>query len=109
MDEDLDRMTRDELAAEVVKLRQGVRAHRDSSGQELCWHHPALWGLLPETSDPLPVVPEWPEFLRGCIRYRQSLDEQLPEAPRSREELSEETAPGHEEEGPERIRELDDR
>ena len=60
-------------------------------------------------SDPLPAVPEWPEFLRGCIRYRQSLDEQLPDAPRSREELSEETAPGHEEEGPERVRELDDR
>ena len=29
---------------------------------------------------------EWPEFLRGCIHYRQSLDEQLPHAPRSHEE-----------------------
>jgi hypothetical protein len=28
-------------------------------------------------------VPTWPEFLRGCLRYRQSLDEQLPDAPRS--------------------------
>jgi hypothetical protein len=28
-------------------------------------------------------VPEWPEFLRGCVRYRQSLDEQAPNAPRS--------------------------
>ncbi|HEU5163293.1 MAG TPA: hypothetical protein VFV54_09135 [Thermoanaerobaculia bacterium] len=89
MDEDLDRMTREELIAEVVKLRQGVRAHRDSSGQELCWHHPALWSLLPDATDPLPVVPEWPAFLRGCIRYRQSLDGQLPDAPRSREELRE--------------------
>lgn len=26
---------------------------------------------------------ELPEFLRGCVRYRQSLDEQLPAAPRS--------------------------
>jgi hypothetical protein len=42
-----------------------------------------LWALLPERTDPLPTVPSWPQFLRGCIRYRQSLDEQLPGAPRS--------------------------
>lgn len=90
MDQDLDRMTRDELVAEARRLRQGIRAHRDSSGHELCWHHPRLWGLLPETHDPLPVVPEWPAFMRGCIRYRQSLDEQLPGAPRSGAELGDE-------------------
>jgi hypothetical protein len=89
MDEDLDRMSREELVAEVKKLRQGVRAHRDSTGNELCWHHPALWALLPEQTDPLPTVPEWPQFLRGCVRYRQSLDEQLPHAPRSHEEYRE--------------------
>ena len=86
MDDDLDRLSREALIAEVKKLRQGIRAHRDSSGQELCWHHPALWGLLPERTDPVPDVPEWPQFLRGCVRYRQSLDEQLPDAPRTREE-----------------------
>lgn len=86
MDEDLDRMSREELLAEAKKLRHGVRVHRDSSGHELCWHHPALWALVPEEHDQHPVVPEWPEFLRGCIRYRQSLDEQLPDAPRSHEE-----------------------
>jgi len=84
MDEDLDRMSREELMAEVRRLRQGIRVHRDSTGHELCWHHPALWGLLPDRQDPLPVVPEWPEFMRGCIRYRHSLDEQLPDAPRSK-------------------------
>lgn len=78
MDEDLDGMSREELVAEAKKLRRGIRAHRDSSGHELCWHHPALWGLLPERQDPVPTVPPWPEFLRGCIRYRQSLDEPLP-------------------------------
>lgn len=85
MDEDLDRMSRDELAAETKKLRQGIREHRDSTLHELCWHHPALWGLLPEKTDPQPMVPDWPQFMRGCIRYRQSLDEQLPAAPRSSE------------------------
>jgi hypothetical protein len=85
MDDDLEAMTREELAAEVRRLRAGIREHRDSSGHELCWHHPALWGLLPERTDPVPVVPEWPQFMRGCIRYRQSLDEQAPAAPRSAE------------------------
>lgn len=83
MDEDLNGMARQQLIEEVKKLRHGIRVHRDSSGHELCWHHPALWGLLPEKTDPIPTVPVWPEFLRGCIRYRQSLDEQAPNAPRS--------------------------
>ena len=83
MDADLEQMTRDQLIAEVKKLREGIRKHRDSSEHELCWHHPALWGLLPEKTDHIPVVPEWPEFIRGCIRYRQSLDTQVPGAPRT--------------------------
>jgi hypothetical protein len=86
MDDDLDGLSRDELIAEVKRLRHGIRVHRDSTGHELCWHHPALWSLLPEQTDPLPRVPDWPQFLRGCIRYRQSLDEQLPHAARSAEE-----------------------
>lgn len=83
MDEDLLRMTRDELAAEAIALRQGIRSHRDSSGQELCWHHPALWALLPERADPKIEVPEGPVFLRGCVAYRQSLDEQRGDAART--------------------------
>lgn len=86
MDEDLLSLNRDALIAEVKRLRAGIREHRDSSGHELCWHHPKLWGLLPEQSDPLPAVPDWPQFLRGCLRYRESLDEQLPKAPRMHRE-----------------------
>jgi hypothetical protein len=85
MDEDLEAMSRDQLIAEVKRLRHGIRVHRDSTGHELCWHHPALWSLLPERTDPLPVVPDWPQFMEGCVRYRQSLDEQAPQAPRSSE------------------------
>ena len=85
MDEDLIALTREELITEVRRLRAGIRAHRDSSGQELCWHHPALWGLLPEKTDPLPTVPAWPEFMRGCVRYRASLDEQSPGTSRASE------------------------
>ncbi|MPZ47718.1 MAG: hypothetical protein GEU75_00100 [Dehalococcoidia bacterium] len=83
MDDDLDLMTRDQLIDEVKKLRHGIRNHRDAARHELCWHHPVLWGLLPEKTDPLPVVPEWPEFLEGCLRYRRSLDEQAAQLPRS--------------------------
>ncbi len=88
MDDDLDGIDRAALIAEVRRLRGGIRAHRDSSGQELCWHHPALWGLLPERSDPLPRVPDWPQFMRGCVRYRQSLDQQVASAPRITDEAT---------------------
>ena len=47
MDEDLEAMTREQLLAEAKRLRAGIRAHRDSTGHALCWHHPALWGPLP--------------------------------------------------------------
>jgi hypothetical protein len=84
-DDDLDGMSREQLVAEVKKLRGAIRQHRDSSLHELCWHHPGLWGLLPEKSDPVPMVPAWPQFMEGCVKYRQSLDEQAPKAPRSNE------------------------
>ena len=89
MDEELAELSRDALITEVQRLRQGIRAHRDTRGQDLCWHHPALWGLLPERTDPLPTVPEWPQFLRGCVHYRESLDTQLPNAPRSHDSSAE--------------------
>lgn len=87
MDDDLAKLSRDELIAEVKRWRAGIREHRDSSGHELCWHHPELWRLLPE---PIPVhiaVPAWPQFLRGCVKYRESLDGQLPDAPRTNVEF----------------------
>jgi hypothetical protein len=80
MDDDLQGMSREELIAEVKRLRAGIRTHRDSSGHDLCWHHPRLWGLLPE---PIPqdiAVPPWPKFLRGCVKYRESLERELPNA-----------------------------
>jgi hypothetical protein len=86
MDENLEKRNRDELIAEVKRLRTGIRAHRDSTGQDLCWHHPELWNLLPEKIAPEVTVSPWPRFLSGCVRYRQSLDRELPDAPVSDEE-----------------------
>ena len=82
MDSDLEELKRDELVAEVKRLRGGIRRHRDSTGHQLCWHHPELWGLLPEKVDPAIAVPTWPQFLRGCVQYRESLDVEAPDAAR---------------------------
>ena len=92
MDTDVDVMSREQLIAEVRKLRAGIREHRDSSAHELCWHHPGLWGLLPERSDPVPIVPEWPQFMAGCVRYRASLDTQAAEAPRTAKPFTDDDA-----------------
>jgi hypothetical protein len=81
MDDDLQALDRESLIAEVKKLRAGIRAHRDTTGHDLCWHHPDLWDLLPEKTEPAIAVPPWPKFMRGCIQYRQSLDRQAPDAP----------------------------
>jgi hypothetical protein len=80
-DHDLAGLNREQLLSEVKRLRAGIRAHRDSTGHDLCWHHPDLWGLLPERIAPDVAVPPWPKFLRGCLRYREALDRELPDAP----------------------------
>jgi len=83
MDEDLMELTKEQLLVEIGKLRAAIRTHRDASGHDLCWHHPAMWSLLPEKLSPAVAIPEWPQFMRGCIQYRQSLDQQNPGAPRT--------------------------
>lgn len=86
LDQDLETLSKEALIDEVKKLRAGIRTHRDSSGHDLCWHHPALWALLPDSYGPQPVVPEWPQFMRGCIKYRQSLEEQGKDFERTEEQ-----------------------
>lgn len=88
-DDDLNLLSKEMLVIEIKKLRAGIRKHRDSTQHELCWHHPELWSLLPDKKAPQIEVPEWPQFMRGCIRYRQSLDEQSPSSPRTIEEFKE--------------------
>jgi hypothetical protein len=89
MDTDLDTMTREQLIDEVKKLRAGIRTHRDMSGHDLCWYHPHLWALLPEKVEHVPTVPDWPQFMRGCVKYRESLDAQCPQASRVQQEFGE--------------------
>ena len=76
-DLDLEAMSREQLIAEVMKLRMGIRQHRDAEGHNLCWYVPELWGLLPERLDPKPRVPPLGEFLENCAKYRASLDDAI--------------------------------
>jgi hypothetical protein len=87
MDEDLESLSHEQLVVELKRLRGAIRAHRDSTSHDLCWHQPDLWSLLPEKVSPSLEVPAWPQFMRGCIKYRESLDEQLPNARRSDKEF----------------------
>jgi hypothetical protein len=87
MDSDLELMTKEQLIIVAKELRAGIRAHRDCAGHDLCWYHPKLWSLLPEKTELTTHVPEWPQFMRGCIKYRQSLDEQLADSPRTLDEF----------------------
>jgi hypothetical protein len=74
LDQDIYEMSTLRLRAEIKKLREGVRAHRDAEGHNLCWYVPELWGLLPEKLDPKPKVPPVGEFLENCAAYRATLD-----------------------------------
>jgi hypothetical protein len=87
LDADLNDMDRDALLGAARAMRQAIRTHRDTSMHELCWHHPEMWALLPDTPPGGQIVPDWPQFMRGCTRYRESLDRQLAAAPRSDREF----------------------
>ena len=91
MDDDLENMSREQLIEEVTRLRNAIREHRDSTLHDLCWYHPQMWSLLPEQTDPLPTVPEWPQFMEGCIKFRESLDKQAKHAPRTDQSYAKET------------------
>ena len=88
LDSDLDALAYEDLLRCAKDMRAAIRAHRDASGHDLCWYHPDLWAQLPDTAA-RPQVPDWPQFMRGCIRYRASLDTELADAPRSNKEFSE--------------------
>ena len=88
-DPDLELMDRPTLLAAARAMRAAIRAHRDQTGHGLCWHHPDLWAHLPDPPKGGQVVPDWPQFMRGCIRYRASLDSQLAAAPRTDREYGE--------------------
>jgi hypothetical protein len=75
-DADIKTMNAKQLEAEIIKLRAGIRKHRDAKGHNLCWYVPELWNLLPEKVEPKPEPPPKEEFLHHCALYRESLEKQ---------------------------------
>ena len=81
-DSDLEALDRDALIAVARAMRRAIREHRDATGHDLCWRWPEMWALLPDAPPGGQTVPDWPQFMRGCVRYRASLDREAPDAPR---------------------------
>ena len=82
-DTDLDRMTQDELIAEVTRLRHGCRSQCDRSGPDWGGQPAARWGCLRAQPDSLLAGLPWPLFLHGFLRYLQSLEVPSPHVPRT--------------------------
>lgn len=92
-DADLVAMAPDVLLAAAPAVRAAIRARRDASGPDLCWHHPGLWALLPEARDKSPEAPEWPAFIQGRAVYRAPLDREGTHQPRRRATFHQGEAP----------------
>jgi hypothetical protein len=52
MGSDLQSLGGNALFADLKRLRDAIRELRCASGQKLCWRHPKLWALLPESIIP---------------------------------------------------------
>ena len=79
-DEEIDRLSGDDnatvrrLAAEVARLRAGIKSHRSTTGHELCWLNDVeLWKLIEANpAYPHESLPVAEEFLSQCRRYHES-------------------------------------
>ena len=72
-------LNRNELKAEVLRLRAAIRLHRDEKGHDRCWlDDQRLYSVLPEGVKADMILPCREEFLSNCARYWSS--RQPPEA-----------------------------
>ena len=79
-DEEINRLSGDDnatirlLAAEVARLRAGIKSHRSATGHELCWLNDVeLWKLVEDSpAYPHETLPVAEEFLSQCRRYHES-------------------------------------
>lgn len=61
----------------ALRLTAAIRKHRSAQGQDLCWLNDIeLWGALNDGVTQDRQVPPWPEFMAGCVRYRQMLEQE---------------------------------
>ncbi len=79
------------LAAEVIRLREGIRNHQNKSGHELCWLNDIeLWKLLDSGARyPHNSLPVREEFLAQCGRFYASRLKGTPyEEPQPKQKIS---------------------
>ncbi|HIH25268.1 hypothetical protein J4476_05405 [Candidatus Woesearchaeota archaeon] len=70
MDGDIDSMSLVDLKNEIIKLRDGIREHRDEKSHGRCWLDDArLYKLLPENINADFKLPNKDEFLFNCEKY----------------------------------------
>ncbi|HEU4402033.1 MAG TPA: hypothetical protein VFT43_07995 [Candidatus Polarisedimenticolia bacterium] len=83
MDEDLETLSPEQLAGEVLRLRQGIRQHRDERGDDRCWlDDQRLYSLLPDKKAAITTLPPKDVFLKSCERFwktRQASPQKLHE------------------------------
>jgi hypothetical protein len=74
MDEDLTKMSLEELQTEAKRLRDAIRYHRDQKGDDRCWVDDLrLYEALPEPPTNYdPTLPPEDVFLANCKRFCQS-------------------------------------
>lgn len=67
MNPDLDQMSKDQLTAEIKRLRHAICEHRlaQAGHSELTCPAPMLWSMVPETTgpDPQPDAPAAPSLV----------------------------------------------
>lgn len=70
LDQDVQKMDLEVLRQEIVKLRNGIRKHRDQKGHDRCWLDDIeLYKLLPDNVPAITTLPPKDEFLRGCENF----------------------------------------
>lgn len=70
LDNDIQIMSIPELQDEIMKLRNGIRNHRDQKGDDNCWLDDfELYGLLPEKIKANPQLPDKQLMMVNCERY----------------------------------------
>ncbi len=66
----IDKMTKDQLKEEIIRLRNAIRKHRDEKGHDRCWlDDNELYMVLPEQKSADTKLPNWREFSEECRKY----------------------------------------
>lgn len=72
-DSDLELLTTSGLKDEIIRLRTGIREHRDEKGHGRCWVDDLrLYELLPEKLSADTTLPPREQFLENCARFYES-------------------------------------